>query len=191
MWHVLAEPWIRDKLFVELHNATRKGQLSAYIGYDKALRELPYFQACLTEAMRLQPAVGLSMSRVVASPQARVDEHTSTFGTKVAVNAWVVHRDQDVFGQDAAYFRPERWIDDGKHKDWKSHKKYMTDNLLFFGKGLYQCTGRWLALLELKKLLPQLLRNYRFELVNPKRPLKQFSGFMVEQSGLNVTVETW
>ena len=30
--------------------------------------------------------------------------------TVVGVNAWVLHQNEDIFGADAAYFRPERWL---------------------------------------------------------------------------------
>lgn len=31
-------------------------------------------------------------------------------GTVVGMNAWVVHRDKEVFGNDAEEWRPERWL---------------------------------------------------------------------------------
>lgn len=30
--------------------------------------------------------------------------------TAVGVNPWVVHRDKEVFGDDAESFRPDRWL---------------------------------------------------------------------------------
>jgi hypothetical protein len=44
-----------------------------------------------------------------------------------------------------------------------------------FGGGSHLCLGRNLALLEMNKLLPQLLRRYRFKLVHPGKPLKHHS----------------
>jgi cytochrome P450 len=32
-------------------------------------------------------------------------------GTIVGMNAWVLHRDKQVFGDDVETFRPERWLD--------------------------------------------------------------------------------
>ena len=36
--------------------------------------------------------------------------------TIVGVNTWVEHRSQNVFGEDANEFRPERWLDEDSDK---------------------------------------------------------------------------
>ena len=48
------------------------------------------------------------------------------------------------------------------------------------------CIGRNLSLLEMNKVLPQLLADYDFELVHPGRPLSWHSTFFVVQKGLEV-----
>jgi cytochrome P450 len=50
------------------------------------------------------------------------------------------------------------------------------------------CIGRNLALLEINKVVPRLLRDYRFELAHPGRPLKANASFFVVQSGLEVYI---
>jgi len=50
------------------------------------------------------------------------------------------------------------------------------------------CIGRNLALLEINKVLPRLLRDYRFSLVHPGRELKAHASFFVVQEGLDVYV---
>lgn len=77
---------------------------------------MKYFQACLKEAMRLHPALGQILPRVV--PQGGI-HLCGTFlpqGTEVGCNAWTVHRDKSVFGEDADIFRPERWLDPDEEK---------------------------------------------------------------------------
>lgn len=49
--------------------------------------------------------------------------------------------------------------------------------------------GRNLASLEMNKVLPQILRRYRFRLVHPEATIKHHSTFFVVQSGLEVYVE--
>lgn len=44
--------------------------------------------------------------------------------------------------------------------------------------------------MEMNKVLPQLLREYRFRLVHPGRPLKTSSTFFVVQEGLEVYIES-
>ncbi len=58
-----------------------------------------------------------------------------------------------------------------------------------FGGGAHVCIGRNLALLEINKVLPRLLRDYRFELVHPGRELQAHATFFVVQEGLEVYIE--
>lgn len=64
------------------------------------------------------------------------------------------------------------------------------DSLIWqFGGGSHVCIGRNLALLEINKVIPRLIRDYHFELVHPDRELKAFATFFVVQEGLEVYVE--
>jgi cytochrome P450 len=58
-----------------------------------------------------------------------------------------------------------------------------------FGGGSHLCLGRNLALLEMNKALPQLIRRYDLQLVHPERPLKHNTTFFVVQKGLEVFVQ--
>lgn len=132
--------------------------------------------------MRVRPAVGLNMSRLIPTGGAEIDGTWLPGGTSVAVNGWVVHRDKQVFGEHVEEFKPERWLKDVEQA--KRMERYMFQ----FGGGSHLCIGRNLALLELNKLLPRLLRDYRMELVHPDRPLKAKATFFVVQSGLEVSI---
>lgn len=57
-----------------------------------------------------------------------------------------------------------------------------------FGGGSHVCIGRNLALLEMNKVLPMLLRDYALELVHPDRELDFHTYFFVVQKGLNVRI---
>lgn len=73
--------------------------------------ELTLFQACIKEAMRLHPAVGAVMERVVPSEGATIGGYKLPPGTIVGICSPVYHRTTAAFGQDAQDFRPERWIE--------------------------------------------------------------------------------
>lgn len=77
----------------------------------KESQEMPYLQAVIKEALRLHPATGLPLWRVVPEGGAEVCGHWFPAGTKVGVNSWVAHYDESVFGDEAAEFRPERWLE--------------------------------------------------------------------------------
>ena len=107
---VLSAQPIYKKLVAEILDAEKSGHLSDIITYAEA-QNLPYFQACLKEAMRLRPAVGLNIQRYVPPGGAHVDGVFYPGGTRVSVNGWVLHRHQATFGEDADSFRPERWLE--------------------------------------------------------------------------------
>lgn len=51
-------------------------------------------------------------------------------GTVIGVNAWVMNRNKSVFGDDAEYFRPERWIDCSPEQMSTMKKNLLTVNIL-------------------------------------------------------------
>lgn len=80
--------------------------------------KLPYLEACCKEGMRMHPSVGLTLPRNVPKGGGMVCGEWFPEGTRVGVNAAVVHRDKTIFGDDANEFRPERWFrDDAKNMD--------------------------------------------------------------------------
>lgn len=107
---MLNRPAVSSKLIAEIDEAQKSGNLSEMVSYAEA-QNLPYFQACLKEAMRVRPAVGLGIYRYLPPEGAEIDGTFYPGGTAAAVNGWVLHRDQGVFGKDADEYRPERWLE--------------------------------------------------------------------------------
>jgi cytochrome P450 len=108
---VLRRPDIYANLMKSIDEAAAAGKLSKNVTYQEAL-QLDYFQACLKEAMRLRPALGLPVERVVPEGGAEIDGIRYPGGTRLALSSWVLHRDKALFGHDADVFRPERWLED-------------------------------------------------------------------------------
>ena len=74
----------------------------------------------------------------------------------VGVNAWVVHRDRSIFGEDVEQYRPERWLDASEEK-----LNQMNRTMFQFATGNHVCLGRNISLLEMYKLVPSLIRTFR------------------------------
>lgn len=123
-WHVLDSKPVYQSLIRELENAVKAGTIPATgnLSWNES-QNLPYLQACLKEAMRVRPAVGLNITRLVPPEGAELDGHFFPGGTTIAANGWVLHRDKEVFGQDADDFRPERWLEDEERA--KKMERYM------------------------------------------------------------------
>ncbi|WPG97278.1 Hypothetical protein R9X50_00005200 [Acrodontium crateriforme] len=179
--YVLREREIYNRLVAEIDSATAKGELSEMPQWDQA-QALPYFQACLKEALRIRPAVGLNITRLVPAGGASINGEPFPGGTRVALNGWVINRSIEVFGPSPDVFRPERWL------DGERDVKAMDRALATFGGGSHLCIGKNLALLEINKTLPWLFRNYGMELVRPEKELEYHSTFFVVQKGLNVKI---
>ncbi len=107
---VLNAPKVYAKLSQEVKEAQEAGKLSVIVTYAEA-QALPYFQACLKEAMRLRPAVGLGIYRRTPPEGVEIGGKHYPGGIEVAVNGWVLHRDAAIFGDDVEVFRPERWFE--------------------------------------------------------------------------------
>jgi cytochrome P450 len=65
----------------------------------------------MKEAMRMHPAVGQLLERVVPEGGAALSGHWLPQGTVVGVNPWVPSRDKSTYGKDSYVYRPERWLE--------------------------------------------------------------------------------
>jgi cytochrome P450 len=130
---LIKNPPIYQDLMAELDDAAARGKLSSPVQYSEALA-LPLLCACIKEAMRLHPSVGLTMPRVVPQGGLVLCDRLIPAGCRVGMNAAVVHFDQAIFGPDADEFRPSRWI----LGDSTAMNKYM----LHFGAGTRTCIGK-------------------------------------------------
>lgn len=123
-WNVLSDKRVYSQLEAEVTKAVEDGTIPAQGNLSWAeSQNLPYFQACLKEAMRVRPAVGLNITRLVPPEGAELDGKRFPGGITLAVNGWVLHRDTATFGEDAEVYRPERWLEDVE--DAKRMERYM------------------------------------------------------------------
>lgn len=112
---------------------------------------MPYFQACVHETLRIAPPVSLALPRHAAAGGLFINDVYIPESAELASNPYVIHRDRDVFGQDADLFRPSRWID-GDADKLKAMKKYF----FAFGYGSRRCAGKNIALFTAQKFLVQV-----------------------------------
>ncbi|KEF54568.1 uncharacterized protein A1O9_09010 [Exophiala aquamarina CBS 119918] len=145
-------------------------------------QSMPYLQACIKEGLRMHPATGLPLARVVPKGGSTICGRYFPEDTVVGVNTWVAHRNKSVFGQDVDVFRPERWLE-SPEKASAMERYFMA-----FGIGSRTCIGKNISLLEISKLVPELVRRFDFELANPAEELQTHNVWFVKQTNIFVRV---
>jgi len=119
---------------------------------------LPYLQAVISEALRLHPSVPID-AKETSNDDTLPDSTFVPAGTIVLYNIYAMGRDCSIWGDDAASFRPERWLE----------MDSVPDNYRYpvFNAGPRECLGRRLAMVEMKTCLAMLLPEISFELAIP------------------------
>ncbi|CAG8050184.1 unnamed protein product [Penicillium olsonii] len=166
------------KLQHEIDQADQAGRISEYITYAECL-ELPYLQAVMKEAMRCHPGVSFPLERVVPEGGATFSDIHLKQGTIVGINPAVIHHDKTIFGDDADAFRPERWIESSE-----AHIKLMDRHLMTFGYGSRTCIGKNISIMEMGKLVPQIIRHFQLEWASDQPEWNVQTFFFAKQHGL-------
>ncbi|KAF7552186.1 hypothetical protein G7Z17_g4509 [Cylindrodendrum hubeiense] len=158
----LKHPKVLEKLCKELQDARDAGKLSIPVTWKES-QELPYLDAVVKEALRLHPAVGLLLERIVPKGGLQLPNGPLLpAGTVVGVNPWVMHH-HPLFGEDPNSFIPERWLSrNGESKeDFDTRRQEMAGATFTFGAGPRTCIGKNISLMEIYKLIPSLLHTYK------------------------------
>ena len=106
---LLKNPHTYGRLRKELDDSFPDSERDSPVPFQTALT-LRYLDACIKETFRVHPAARFSAERVVPASGATIAGHEVPAGSVVGVNAWVLHRRQDVFGKDIEAYVPERWL---------------------------------------------------------------------------------
>ncbi|OAK96861.1 cytochrome P450 [Phaeosphaeriaceae sp. SRC1lsM3a] len=179
LYHLCKNPRSMQKLMQEING--KRSELGLSTGVDipfEAGYSMPYLQACIYEALRMHPAVGMSLPRVVPPEGFEIEGVFLPGGTIIGANPWVIHRQKEIFGDDCEFFRPERWLEGDRGQ---------LDRFFFaFGAGARMCLGRNLSWIEMTKLIPTLLERFSIELADPNEDPMQHCWWFVKQENLNM-----
>ena len=185
-------------------------------------RKMTYLQACIKEGLRMWPPLQALNSKLSPPGGETVNGVYIPGGIEVCHNAYTTQRRKEVYGQDAEYFRPERWLEAAVEAAKAGHEggqlrgelvpggfaaldaeqaptiatpgksqslprlAMMESTLeLIFGSGRFGCLGRHIALIELDKVIPVLLREFEWGVVDPSK------GFDSRCYGVFVQRDLW
>ncbi|XP_011099742.1 cytochrome P450 CYP82D47-like [Sesamum indicum] len=141
-------------------------ELDKHVGRERRvdnsdISNLVYLNAIIKETLRLYPAGPIGGTREFIE-----DSHIGGYhvpkGTWLIVNLWKLHRDPNVWGDDALEFKPERFLSRGKNVDVKGHDF----ELIPFGAGRRICPGVTIGLQMLHLVLANLLHAFEVSTVS-------------------------
>ena len=103
---MVAHPEVQRRAHIELDNVVGRSRTPTFSDAPN----LPYIQAIVKEILRWRPSLPLSL------PHSTTDDdwYNGMFipkGTMCLTNLWQCHHDPSSYGDDAAAFRPERFLD--------------------------------------------------------------------------------
>ncbi|KAI1654138.1 cytochrome P450 52E1 [Daldinia decipiens] len=138
----------------------------------ESLRAMKYLNWAVKEALRLNPPVAANAREAVRDtilPTGGGPDRKSpifvTKGTILRYLPWTLHRRQDIYGDDADEFRPERW------ETLRTTFEYIP-----FNAGPRICIGQQFALTQIAFVTLRLLQAFKkIERKDDRPPIQKFS----------------
>lgn len=171
MLHILSNPRVYAKLMKELDS--QAPNLSTPVITSAESRRLSYLQACIKEGLRIWPPLQSLQSKISPPGGETVNGVFIPGGIEVAHSSMTTQRCKEIYGENTDFYIPERWTEAAARYDGGQHYGQMERHMeLIFGNGRFQCLGKHIAMLELDKVIPSLLREFEWEVKNPAKPIK-------------------
>ncbi|KZT65732.1 cytochrome P450 [Daedalea quercina L-15889] len=168
-YYVARDKRVQTRLQSELDTAL--ASMEDDVALYEAIKDLPYLDAVINEGHRMHSTIGAGLPREVPAGGVSILGHDFKAGTVLSVPVYHVHRNEAVWGPDAAEFRPERWIEASPER-----KKQMIDAFVPFSIGPRACIGRNLANMQLHIVIATLFQRYDFSLKS-NEPLRSRDAF--------------
>ncbi|KAI1822452.1 cytochrome P450 [Xylaria intraflava] len=170
LFHLIGTPVAYQRLKAEIKTAVENRTVSSPITAAEA-KTLPYLQAVLYEGLRIRPAATATFAKEVPPGGDTIHGYFVPAGTSVGPNLPCMMRSKELFGEDADIFRPERFLE--ADPDTRTEMQRNVD--LVFGYGRWMCAGKTVAWLELNKMIFEVVREFDFQIFDPKEGIKSWS----------------
>ncbi|CEM18669.1 unnamed protein product [Vitrella brassicaformis CCMP3155] len=163
IYHLSTNPQVLKKMQQELDGASFAGQLPTY----EELSQLPYFNACIKEILRLTPVASNGSFRKTEGGikvTSRGVDYWIPGGCEIGTPILAGMRDDRIWG-DGKVFRPERWLE-ATEEELKLYNK----TFLPFSIPPRSCIGSNLAMIEVRLTMAALFSRFVFEVTKPPEP---------------------
>ena len=138
------------------------------IQYDD-IKDIPYFQAVIQEILRIHPAVGMLLERVI--PLTSFTLSNGVFlpaGIHISINPYVININKDIFRSDMEEFSLNRWLKIKKEtqEDFRVRLKTIKQTILTFGGGNRVYLEKSITLVELNKIITTIFLTYKVSMTD-------------------------
>ncbi|SAL94932.1 hypothetical protein [Absidia glauca] len=183
LYELFLNPGVKYKLLAEIKETiTDEMETDAAEMYE-AVKRMKYANAVFREALRLHPPVPFN-AKVALQDDVWPD------GTQIKKNDYIVltlfgqGRSQDLWGEDAKEFKPERWFTKEGTLRSESPSKWN-----IFNAGPRTCIGQVLATTVALVTISSLLRRYDFKLAPDQEITYQVAMTLPMKNGMKVYVK--
>ncbi len=164
LYELCKNPKCKEKLINEIDNYWKLNNEENYESFN----DLPYMSRCITETLRLWPALANGTFR-----ELEYDDEINGIDGKVKLKKgtycqifnWTKHRNPELWGEDANNFNPDRKFTD-KELWNETFSGYLTASERFspFTYSPRNCLGRNFSHIEMRLILLNIFKNHDFNL---------------------------
>ncbi|CAE6455769.1 unnamed protein product [Rhizoctonia solani] len=167
----------KPRVQVELREEIRKyfEKNLSDTNYD-GLLELPYLDGVVRETLRLHGPVTL-LNRIceedivlplhypIETPAGKLTSIPIKKGTRVYATISASNRYERIWGERAKEYLPERWIESKIEEVTQPgvHLPGVYSSMMTFGAGSHACIGFKFAIMEIKVMIAELIKDFKFE----------------------------
>ena len=166
LFELCRHPTFQDRLMDEIDRFNSTTEPT----YENIMIELPFMTRCITETLRLWPAVANGTFRRLDHDDyvtgSEAERRKMPTGTRIQIMNLSRHRSK-LWGADRNTFNPDRTFEDDElwtHRYNPSSKRFSP-----FTYGPRDCLGKNFAHMEMKLILLNVFKQYRFELSDKQK----------------------